>query len=89
MSRRATPNPPTRIYPTRAEESALRDAQKLTYTVTELSAMLGISADSVRREAHALGQVAGIPAIRVGTRVVFARALVDAMLGIGRERAAS
>lgn len=45
--------------------------ERRTYDVDEMSALLGIHANTIRRVARDEGHILGIPALRVGRRVLF------------------
>lgn len=55
---------------------------RATLTVEEVSERFGVSAWSVRQTVARGGQPLGAIALRVGRRIVFPRARVDALLGI-------
>lgn len=65
--------------------------ERRTYTVTEAATVLGIS----RTSAYERVRSGDLPALRLGRRIVIARAVVDAFLsgvavtGDGRDRAAA
>jgi excisionase family DNA binding protein len=65
--------------------------ERRTYTVTEAATVLGIS----RASAYERVRAGELPALRLGRRIVIARAVVDAfvsgvaMNGDGRDRAAT
>jgi excisionase family DNA binding protein len=61
--------------PTRSPQSPTR----LTYAVTEVAALLGIS----RSKAYACVRTGELPAIRIGRRVVVPRRAIDALLACG------
>lgn len=50
-----------------------------TYTVREFARLLGISGTSAYAAAHT-GEIAGVPVIRIGTRMVIPRAAADRVL---------
>lgn len=51
-----------------------------TLTLAEVAARLGVSAEHARRQANQ-GSLPGV--IRLGRRLLFARAAIDALLGVG------
>ena len=57
-----------------------RLVRRLTYSVEELAEMLGIGRNQAYSAAKT-GQIAGIPALKVGRRIVFAKIAVDRLLG--------
>ena len=65
--------------------------ERRTYTVTEAATVLGIS----RTSAYERVRAGDLPALRLGRRIVIARAVVDAFVtgaavtGDGRDRAAT
>jgi excisionase family DNA binding protein len=65
--------------------------ERRTYTVTEAATVLGIS----RTSAYERVRAGELPALRLGRRIVIARAVVDAFVsgvaitGDGRDRAAT
>ena len=54
---------------------------RLTYTVPEASALLGISRGA-GYEAARTGNLAGVPVIRIGHRLVVPKAALDSLHGI-------
>lgn len=60
-----------------------------TYTVDEVAALLGVGRDAVYREIKRSDGVAGIPAIRVSTRLVIPALPLNAALGLTSRQAAA
>lgn len=60
--------------------------QPATYDAHEVAAMLGCDVSTIHRMARTSGHINSVPAIRVSPkRVVFAKVLVDRMLGLDDE----
>ena len=53
-----------------------------TLTVPEAAQMLGVAKNSAYIEAASTGELAGVPVIRVGRRLVIPRAPFEALLGL-------
>jgi len=63
--------------------------KRATLTITQASELLGISRNSAYEQART-GQLAGVPVIRVGRRLLIPAALLRSALGLdGREEIAS
>lgn len=56
--------------------------QRHTYTVRQAAALLGIGKSSAYRQIEREGQLAGVPVVRVGHRLVIPRAKLHEALGI-------
>ena len=57
--------------------------ERLTYTVTEVAHLLGIS----RGSAYTHVRTGEIPSITIGGRIMIPRRAIDALLDVGTERA--
>jgi excisionase family DNA binding protein len=60
-----------------------------TYTVDQAAALLGVGRDTVYRAIRDHGEIAGIPAIRVSTRLVIPALPLNAALGLTSRQAAA
>jgi predicted DNA-binding transcriptional regulator AlpA len=66
--------------------STIASTERKTYDAAEVAALLGCGVSTVYRMAKDAGGINGVPAIWISSRrVVFAKALIDRMLGIEAE----
>lgn len=64
-------------------ERSMEDMERLTYTVTEVAQLLGIS----RGSAYTHVRTGEIPSITIGGRIMIPRRVIDALLDVGAQHA--